>query len=223
MQRFFDFTVSFVAIVILFPFLVLCAIVLICTGEGDVLYRQVRVGRGRNEFKVYKFATMLRNSSELPGGTLTLDNDPRVLKFGRFLRKSKINELPQLFNVLRGDMSLVGPRPLVPSGEENYSLEKSSLIRSVRPGLTGIGSLILRDEEAFYSHRADAFDFYKKCISPYKEALEIWYVRNISPLLYLKILGLTAFAVIRPGFDPSVYFPGLPEFPKELIDSKNTR
>ena len=128
MQRFFDSVVSFVAIVILLPFLVPCAIVLICTGEGDVLYRQVRVGRGRIEFKVYKFATMLRNSAELPGGTLTLDNDIRVLKFGRFLRKSKINELPQLFNVLRGDMSLVGPRPLVPSGEENYSLEKSSLI-----------------------------------------------------------------------------------------------
>lgn len=186
MQRFFDFVVSFVAIVILFPFLVACAIVLICTGEGDVLYRQVRVGRGRKKFNVYKFATMLRNSEELPGGTLTLENDPRVLKFGHFLRKSKINELPQLFNVLRGDMSLVGPRPLVPSGEENYSLEKSSLIRSVRPGLTGIGSLILRDEEAFYSHRSDAFDFYKKCISPYKEALEVWYVNNISPLFISK-------------------------------------
>ena len=100
-----------------------------------------------------------------------------------FYEKRKINELPQLLNILFGHMSIVGPRPLVPSGEANYTPSQAIIIRSVRPGVTGIGSLMLRDEESFYAHRSDAQDFYRNEISPYKASLEIWYVENQSFLV----------------------------------------
>ena len=119
-----------------------------------------------------------------------MENDPRVLRVGRFLRKTKINELPQLLNILVGEMSVVGPRPLVPEGERNYSPSQSKIIRSVRPGVTGIGSIMLRDEESYYAHRSDASQFYIHTISPYKASLEIWYVNNRSTTLdFLILLG----------------------------------
>jgi lipopolysaccharide/colanic/teichoic acid biosynthesis glycosyltransferase len=92
----------------------------------------------------------------ISAGTLTMMNDPRVLPVGAFLRKTKINDLPQLLNIFIGDMSFVGPRPLVPEGEKNYTQDQARIIRSVRPRVTGIGSLILRDEESYYAHRSDA-------------------------------------------------------------------
>lgn len=221
MQRFFDISFSLLALIILSPIFCLVSLVLVFTGEHQIFYRQTRVGHNGRRFEVMKFATMLINSPNIGAGTLTLRNDPRVLPFGSVLRKTKINELPQLFNIIKGDMSIVGPRPLVPDGEVNYSQEASQLIRSVPPGLTGIGSLVLRDEESFYSHRQDAADFYKTVISPYKQDLETWYIKNRSLYLYFKIIIFTGISVVIPTFDVFRFFNATPKIPVEMLDSKD--
>ena len=220
MQRFFDIIFSSVALVLLSPLLIPLYIILRFTGEGEVLFRQWRVGFKGEKFEIYKFATMLKDSPNIGAKTLTMENDPRVLRVGRFLRKTKINELPQLLNILLGEMSIVGPRPLVPEGEQNYSLGQSNIIRSVRPGVTGIGSIILRDEESYYAHRSDASEFYMHIISPYKASLEIWYVNNRSILLDILIMIGTGLAVIAPFLDAKILFSNLPNMPKEMIQSR---
>ena len=212
----FDFIVVLIAIIFLSPlFLILC-LILKFSGEGEIFYLQERVGRNNKKFKVYKFATMLKNSEFIGAGTLTLKNDPRVLRIGKYLRITKLNELPQLFNILFGEMSLVGPRPLVPEGENLYSEELSHSIRSIRPGVTGIGSLVLRDEESYYAPRENAHEFYRDVISPYKGSLELWYVKNQSFSLNIKIIFLTFFAIFFPSFDPIKYFAGLPKMPEKM-------
>jgi lipopolysaccharide/colanic/teichoic acid biosynthesis glycosyltransferase len=220
-KRLFDIFLSSIAILFLSPLLIFVSLILKFTGEKEVFYQQVRVGVGRRLFNILKFATMVKNSPSLAGGTLTLQNDPRVLPIGKILRKTKINELPQLINILKGDMSIVGPRPLVSEGEKNYSSDGSSVIRSVRPGLTGLGSLVLRDEEGYYAHRPDAVDFYISVISPFKESLELWYVENQSFGLDLKIIVLTAMSVLQPDFAVGEYFKHLPEMPNSMADSRN--
>ena len=220
MQRFFDIVFSFLAILAFSPILLIIVLALRISGEGEVFYKQKRIGRLGKDFYVYKFATMLKNS-ELLGGTLTLKNDPRVLPMGAMLRKSKINELPQLINILKGDMSIIGPRPLVPEGELNYTSEASAVIRSIRPGLTGIGSLVLRDEESYYSHREDAASFYKLIISPYKEKLEIWYVKNRSLSLYFKIIVLTLVVIVNKNFDVFRFLNLIPRIPPEMSSSRH--
>lgn len=220
MSRFFDLLFSTLGIVILLPLLVPLIILLRMTGEGKIFYLQKRVGRFGCDFNIYKFATMLENSANMGSGTLTMKNDSRVLPIGRILRKTKINELPQLLNVLKGDMSIIGPRPLVPSGESNYSDEASKVIRSIRPGLTGLGSLILRDEESFYSHRDDAKEFYAHVISKYKQELEVWFVQNMSLRLYSSIFILTIFSIIYANLDIFKYLTGIPPMPKSMLDSR---
>lgn len=215
-MRFFDLICSGIAIFLLSPIFLLVGIVLRLTGEGEVLYRQRRVGFGQVEFNILKFATMVKNSPNIGAGTITLQNDPRVLPVGRFLRKTKMNELPQLFNIIRGDMGIVGPRPLVPDGDANYTQDAARIIRSVRPGLTGVGSLLLRDEEAYYSHRPDAADFYASVISPYKESIELWYVNNRTVWLDIKIIFLTAVAVAFPRLNLSAAFPQELQMPLDL-------
>ena len=142
MIRFFDIILSFSALLILSPLLLLTVLILKCTGEGEVFYFQSRVGKEQKIFKLFKFATMLKNSTSMASGTLTIQNDPRVLPVGRFLRKTKVNELPQLFNVLQGNMSLIGPRPLTPNMFKLYSTDVQMAIGSVPPGLSDIGSVI---------------------------------------------------------------------------------
>ena len=220
MQRFFDIFISGIALVILLPLLTPLIIVLLFTGEGEVFFKQVRVGFKGKKFEIYKFATMLKDSPNIGAGTLTMQNDPRVLPIGKFLRKTKINELPQLLNIFIGNMSIVGPRPLVPDGEINYTPKQSKIIRSVTPGVTGIGSLILRDEESFYAHREDAQDFYINVISPYKASLEIWYIENKSFLLNLKIILATILAVIYPTWDAADFFGTAPKISDKMIESK---
>ena len=223
MFRLFDIIFSGVALVILSPLLVPLFVILRLTGEGEVFYRQLRVGFRGERFNIFKFATMLRDSPNIGAGTLTMINDPRVLPVGAFLRKTKINELPQLLNIFIGDMSFVGPRPLVPEGEKNYTQDQARIIRSVRPGVTGIGSLILRDEESYYAHRSDAREFYIHVISPYKASLEIWYINHSSVTLNMLILVSTALAVIVPSWDVARFFNSLPDMPKEMIDSRSKR
>jgi len=221
MQRFFDIVFSFLAILAFCPILLIIVLALRFSGEGEIFYKQKRIGRLGKDFYVYKFATMLKNSPDLLGGTLTLKNDPRVLPLGGFLRKSKINEFPQLINVLKGDMSIIGPRPLVPEGELNYTHEASAVIRSIRPGLAGIGSLVLRDEESYYSHREDAASFYKLVISPYKEKLEIWYVENRSLSMYFKIIVLTVVVIVNKHFDVFKILNLIPRIPLEMSNSRD--
>ena len=220
MQRYIDIFVAGLGMVLLSPLLFLLVIVLRFTGEGEIFYRQSRIGLHGKVFDIYKFATMLKNSPNIGAGTLTMKDDQRVLYIGSFLRRTKINELPQLLNILFGDMSLVGPRPLVPNGEANYTAAESKVIRSVLPGVTGIGSLVLRDEESYYAHRTDAHDFYKQVISPYKSSLEIWYVKNRSIFLNIKIITFTAIAIFFPYIDLKKYFFNIPPMPPELTKSK---
>ena len=141
---------------------------------------------------------MLKNSMSIGTGSITLENDFRVTKVGRFLRKTKINELPQIFNILRGDISLVGPRPLVTKTFSAYSADIQSKIYDVKPGLTGIGSIVFRDEESLMSaiRSEDPHDYYKRVIAPYKGDLEMWYQKNKSLTLDLKLIFLTAWVII---------------------------
>ncbi len=220
MQRLFDILFALVALMLLSPFLLLICLVLKFSGEGQIIFKQERFGFRGKKIKIFKFATMVKNSPNIGSGTLTMANDPRVLPVGKFLRKAKINELPQLINILLGDISFVGPRPLVLEGEEHYGEKRSKVIRSIKPGATGVGSLVLRDEEKYYAHRTDAREFYKSVISPYKFELEEWYIQRQSFLLNIKIMALTAMAIVWPNFSPWKFLPDLPRMPKEMINEK---
>lgn len=215
--RFLDILLSSVAIMILFPLLVPIMLVLKFSGEGEVFYLQERVGYEGKHFKLFKFATMLKDSPNMGTKEITINNDPRVLPFGVFLRKTKLNELPQLWNILVGDMSIVGPRPMVPRTYDHYSLNSRSKLSKVRPGLTGIGSIIFRDEEKYLANRENPMDFYKKYIIPYKSELEIWFVNNLSLLLYCKIILVTAWVVLFSSSKiPQKTFKDLPKIPTAL-------
>ena len=168
-KRLFDILLSGIAIIILSPLLIPVMIALKCTGEHYIFYGQTRIGRNNGYFKIWKFATMLLNSPNMTGGLHTTRGDPRILPLGGFLRKTKINELPQIFNILLGDMSIVGPRPLVDKTFAPYPPEVKARIYSVRPGLTGIGSVVFRDEERILSEsKLPPDECYAKVIAPYK-------------------------------------------------------
>lgn len=218
-MRILDIVVSGIAITLLIPLLLPIILLMRLTGEGEIFYKQERVGKDGQTFKILKFATMLKDSPNIGAGTLTMKDDPRVLPFGKLLRKTKINELPQLYNILRGEMSLVGPRPLVPAGERLYQIAAARKIRSVRPGLTGIGSLVFRDEEAYYSHRNDAKGFYKNYIVPHKQELELWYINKRNLVLNLQIILFTLLVVINQKVNVAPYFKDLPEMEKALVES----
>lgn len=196
MQRLFDLIISAAAIITLSPVLLIVVILLRFTGEGEVFYSQARIGKGGGEFDLLKFATMLKNSPSIGTGTVTLANDPRILPMGRFLRKTKLNEIPQLFNVLRGDMSLIGPRPLTQQTFAMYPEEAQRKIATVAPGLSGIGSIVFRNEEKILTDSDEALQVYKELIAPYKAELECWFVENRSFLLYLKTIFATLWVVL---------------------------
>ncbi|KRG58328.1 sugar transferase [Stenotrophomonas koreensis] len=199
MQRLLDIVFSGLALLVLSPLLVPIAIILRLTGEGEVFYVQQRIGRGGRMFGLYKFATMLKNSPSLGTGTVTVKNDPRVLPIGRFLRKTKINELPQLLNIFNGDMSIVGPRPQTKRCFDAFPASSQAAILTVRPGLSGIGSIVFRDEEELMHASAEPERFYDEVIMPYKGALEEWYVANQGLWTYLCCIFVTAWVVLVPG------------------------
>ena len=142
-KRLLDIIISLVALTLLLPLFILITILLRITAEGEVFYFQERIGLNNSRFQIWKFATMLKNSMNMGTGSITLQNDFRVTKVGKFLRKTKINELPQIINVIKGEISLVGPRPLVTKTFSAYSEDIQSKIYKVKPGLTGIGSILL--------------------------------------------------------------------------------
>jgi lipopolysaccharide/colanic/teichoic acid biosynthesis glycosyltransferase len=199
MLRLFDILFSLLALVILLPFMIPIMVGLKLTGEHDIFYLQKRVGRGGKDFKVFKFATMLRNSPNLSGGVLTQKNDPRILPLGNFLRKTKINELPQLINILKGEMSFVGPRPQARAHYELYSADVKQAIDRIPPGLTGIGSVVFRDEESLLDQiTGDRDQFHDSVIAPYKGELEMWFVAHRNLYTYFMLIILTAWAVPFP-------------------------
>ena len=199
-KRSLDIVVSFVALVILLPFFIPIIIILRFTAEGEVFYFQERIGINNSKFQIFKFATMLKNSLNMGSGSITLQNDYRVTFIGKFLRKTKINELPQIINILKGDMSLVGPRPLVAKTFSAYNDDVQSYIYKVKPGITGIGSILFRDEEAIISAVSDEdpFEFYKRIIAPYKGEVEMWYQKNCSFYLDIQLILMTAWVILFP-------------------------
>jgi lipopolysaccharide/colanic/teichoic acid biosynthesis glycosyltransferase len=201
MPRIIDILLSTLVLLILLPFFVPIVVILLLTGEHKVFYSQTRVGYKNQNFKILKFATMLSNSANMGSGSLTLKNDPRVLPFGSFLRKTKINELPQILNIIIGDLSIVGPRPQMQVDFEKYSVEVQKKIYDVRPGLTGIGSIVFRDEESLISvasENENPHDFYKRVIAPYKGELEVWYQEKRTLFLDFQLIFMTAWAIIFP-------------------------
>jgi lipopolysaccharide/colanic/teichoic acid biosynthesis glycosyltransferase len=216
--RFLDIVFSLVAMVILLPFMIPIMIGLKFTGEHYIFYLQPRVGRGGKDFMVFKFATMLKDSPNLPGGVLTQKNDPRILPMGNFLRKTKINELPQLINIFLGQMSFVGPRPQARRHYELYSLEVRARLDELRPGLTGIGSVVFRDEEAMLDKiHGDRDHFHDTVVAPYKGELEVWYTTHRGLGTYFELIMLTALAVLKPSSDAyKRFFHDLPAPPPAL-------
>lgn len=216
-KRLFDIVFSFIALLLLSPLLIPIVIGLKLTGEGYIFYLQERVGYNNQKFNIYKFATMLKDSPNMKGGIITTKKDPRITPMGGFLRKSKINELPQLLNILFGDMSFVGPRPVMQKSFDQYPADVKSVIYQVVPGLTGIGSIVFRNEEELITRERDAgrdtWEYYREIIYPHKGQIEKWYQANQSFLVDTQILFLTAWVIIAPESE-AVYdvFPELPRF-----------
>jgi lipopolysaccharide/colanic/teichoic acid biosynthesis glycosyltransferase len=218
MQRFLDIFFSGIAIIIIIPIISPIACILRFTGEGEIFYRQTRVGRNGKSFDLIKFATMLKNSPDIGSCEITIKDDPRVLPFGKYLRKFKINELPQLWNIFIGDMSIVGPRPMVPKTYARYPIEAQKALNTIRPGLTGIGSIIFRDEERLLDGHMSPIKFYNENIMPHKCNLELWYVDNNTIWIYIKIIFVTACVVVFPSSNIAYKtFDGIPSLPKNLI------
>lgn len=220
-KRFFDIIFSSFGLILLLPVFIPVIVLLKLTGEGEIFYRQQRVGYKNKQFGILKFATMLKDSVHIGSGLVTVRHDPRITPLGSFLRMSKLNELPQIINVLMGDMSFIGPRPLPESSVVKYSPEVREKLYSNRPGITGMGSLLFRDEEklvtAYKNQGKDPLDYYRAYIYPYKGALELWYLRNISFFTDLAILFLTFWSIIKSN-SQIVYkvFKSLPKRPDEL-------
>ena len=219
MIRFFDIFFSLLAIIILFPIMIPIMIALKLTGEHYIFYGQERIGKGEKPFKLWKFATMLRNSPNMEGGTFTSKNDPRILPMGNFLRKTKINELPQLINILSGEMSIIGYRPLVKKGYDAYPDEiKASLSKSL-PGLSGIGSIVFRSEEQLmqkFDTTEERERYYKEVVLPYKGSLEEWYIQHRSVLMYFRLIIMTVEVVLNSKSTSWKKLKEIPIIPKEL-------
>jgi lipopolysaccharide/colanic/teichoic acid biosynthesis glycosyltransferase len=217
MIRLFDILFSGIAIIILLPFMIPIMILLKLTGEHDIFYGQNRVGKHGKDFRLLKFATMLRNSPNMAGGLYTQKDDPRILPMGKFLRKTKINELPQLINIFIGQMSVIGYRPLVREQFDFYSEENKKVLHNAKPGLSGLGSIAFRNEEEILIDVDDKESFDKNIIAPYKAALEEYYIEHRSLGLYFKLIFMTIEAVVSPNNKSWKYkLKGLPQVPKEL-------
>lgn len=201
MIRLFDVIFSGIALVFLSPLLVPVMILLKLSGEGEIFFLQERVGKNREMFKLYKFATMLKDSPSIGTGTVTMKNDPRILPFGGFLRKTKINELPQLLNVFLGHMSLIGPRPQAQRCFDAFPVKSQDIIVKVRPGLSGIGPIVFRGEEDILEGHSGTLDFYDNVIGPYKGEVEAWYIGKQNLTVYFSLILMTIWVVLFPNSD----------------------
>lgn len=202
LKRTSDVLLSLTGILVLTPLVLPIILILGITGEREIFYKQERIGLNKKPFYIYKFATMLKNSPNVGDKSLTVRNDPRITTIGKFLRITKINELPQILNVLKGDMSLIGPRPLLSKSFDRYTVNIQNLIAQNRPGITGLGSLVFRDEELlvtkYKEQGKDPSEYYKNYINPHKGELEEWYFYNCSVRTDIKILLLTFWSLLNP-------------------------
>ena len=218
MIRLLDMFFSALAMLAFAPLFIVVSAVLLLTGEGEVFFVQTRLGRGGKKFGLIKFATMLKDSPNLGTGTVTLKNDSRVLPVGIILRKTKINELPQLFNIFMVDMSVVGPRPQDQRCFDAFPSVSQKAISKVRPGLSGVGSIVFRDEEELMHECENPGDFYDNVIMPYKGKLEEWYVENNGIVTYFSCIWGTIWTLFTPGSAIAwKLFKGLPKPPPEIV------
>ncbi len=194
-KRLFDITLSLLALVLLCPLLLAVALWVRLDSQGPVLFRPQRVGRGGRLFGILKSRTMQVNA-EAAGLQITVGQDPRITSAGRWLRRSKLDELPQLLNVLRGEMSMVGPRPEVPRYVALYPADQRATVLSVRPGITDLASLAFRDESTLLARSADPERTYVEEILPIKLRHACDYVVRRSLWLDLRILALTALVLL---------------------------
>jgi lipopolysaccharide/colanic/teichoic acid biosynthesis glycosyltransferase len=195
-KRLLDIGFSTMALVLLAPLMVLIALLVALDPPGGAFFRQVRVGRNGRTFRMLKFRTM-RPQSESAGLITVGARDPRVTGIGQVLRRTKLDELPQLLNVLLGDMSLVGPRPEVPHYVAMYTEEQRRVL-SVRPGITGMASLMYFQESELLGRSSDQQRTYVEEVMPAKLALELEYVKHASTTFDLKLLWLTAARLLMP-------------------------
>lgn len=195
LKRLFDIVFSWLGLVLFSPLILLIAVLIGCESPGPVFYPGKRVGRGGKEFKMLKFRSMVMNADKL-GGPSTSADDPRLLRVGRFLRNHNLDELPQLINVLKGEMSFVGPRPEVLSEVETYDKETRDIILSVRPGLTDLATLANIHEEEILRGAPDPHEAYRRLIQPQKLKLAKEYVKTRSFRLDIEILLRTLKSAI---------------------------
>ncbi|MDA9039822.1 sugar transferase [Gammaproteobacteria bacterium] len=222
MQRLFDIIFSTLALLFLSPLLIPIMLLLRFSGEGEVFFTQKRVGKGGEFFDLLKFATMLKDSPNIGTGTITMKDDPRILPFGGLLRKTKINELPQLINIFLGDMSVIGPRPLTKHTFSSYSSATQDAIKFVKPGLSGVQQVVIRDEEGLLDGTSASVSFYDSVLAPYKGELEEWYVSNKSLSIYFLTILMTVWIILAPK-SSLVWrvFKDLPEPPTILKQALN--
>lgn len=220
--RIFDIVFSSIALILMLPLFLIIILILKFSGEGEIFFLQERVGKSNKMFKLIKFATMLKDSPNIGSGTVTMKDDPRVLPFGAFLRKTKINELPQLFNVFKGSMSLIGPRPQAQRCFDAFPIKFQGTIVKVQPGLSGIGPIVFRGEEDILQGHSGTLDFYDNVIGPYKGELEAWYVNRKNLVIYFSLIFLTIWVVLFPKSDLVwKLFKDLPVPPVDLRDNLN--
>jgi len=194
MKRVIDFIVALVGLIAIFPILLVAIILIILQDFHSPFYLGSRVGKGGRSFNMVKLRSMLVNAHK-SGVESTSASDPRITSIGHFIRRFKLDELPQLWNVLKGDMSLVGPRPNVKNGVDLYTEEEMKLI-SVRPGITDLSSIVFSDEGSILEGSDDPDLKYDQVIRPWKSRLGILYVDNMSVLLDLKIIFTTVLAIL---------------------------
>lgn len=194
-KRIFDLVACTAALVLLCPFWLCIALMVACGSKGGALYRQTRVGRDGREFKLLKFRTMRQDADKI-GGLITIGEDDRVTRIGRFLRKYKIDELPQFLNIIKGDMSIVGPRPEVPKYVALYN-ERQRRVLSVRPGLTDYASIEYISENELLAKSSDPDRTYIEEIMPDKLELNLKYIENQSVMEDLRLIFKTLFSILK--------------------------
>jgi lipopolysaccharide/colanic/teichoic acid biosynthesis glycosyltransferase len=193
LKRFIDITISLLALILLAPVFFILAVVVKLTSRGPVFYKGRRVGRGGEIFLMHKFRSMVVNADQI-GTDLTPHGDPRVTKVGRFLRRTKVDEIPQIIDILRGKMSLVGPRPESPLYARYYD-ERQKHVLSVRPGMLGPAQIKYRHEELMLKDKEDPDAYYIRELMPRKLEIDLDYVENMSLLLDVGILFRSLLAV----------------------------
>jgi lipopolysaccharide/colanic/teichoic acid biosynthesis glycosyltransferase len=186
MKRTFDLTVALVGLLLLSPLMIVVAVLVKADSPGPVFFRQERIGKGFRPFHIYKFRTMIQDAPQ-KGGTITFGDDPRITRVGRLLRKTKIDELPQFINVLKGDMSLVGPRPEIRRYVELFRMDYEEILK-VRPGITDLASLKYRDEAALLGQVTNPEEEYLKRVLPDKIGLAKEYLSRSSFFFDLNLL-----------------------------------